>query len=282
MNEYEYHLALRKEADHWSTFEKEILKDGIPWWSDLQRANLKKKNLFWRHSPKKEDIIRGRDKQELIQIASERGGKILDLGCGSGWLSLELARRGARVVAIDISPERLQAARRFVQQNPYQDNFGSLEYRREDLNKMNLDNESFEVVVAWDSLHHVLELERLVLQVKKALKPGGIFIFYDHIGNQILKFLSNIQLFFMGKKRKDYVSPFEDVSQEEMIKLVYKYFDVQFMRFRNSFIASSLYYTLFKFDFFIRFLPWVVRIDHFLCNKKILRGEYVFICAIKE
>jgi len=52
------------------------------------------KNLFWREDPVKDKIVVGKQRAQILKLASSRKGKVLDLGCGSGWLSLELGRRG--------------------------------------------------------------------------------------------------------------------------------------------------------------------------------------------
>lgn len=44
--------------------------------------------------------------------------RVLDLGCGQGWFSRQLARRGARVVGVDISPDMLAHARRHEEEEP--------------------------------------------------------------------------------------------------------------------------------------------------------------------
>ena len=78
-----------------------------------------------------------------------RGRRVLDAGCGTGALAVEAARRGADVVAIDLSPKLVDLAR---QRMP--DSFvnGSLEFRSGDMLNPELGN--FDHVVAMDSIIH--------------------------------------------------------------------------------------------------------------------------------
>src|SRR2546426_1017946 len=70
-----------------------------------------------------EDSIRGRNL------------KILEVGCGTGFMSLELARRGHDVVGIDPNQKIIRIARRTMETDPYSKTRGSLRYEVADFNK---------------------------------------------------------------------------------------------------------------------------------------------------
>jgi magnesium-protoporphyrin O-methyltransferase len=77
------------------------------------------------------------------------GKRLLDAGCGTGALSIEAARRGARVVAIDLSPRLVGLARERLAADPAAQR---IEFRVGDLLDENLGR--FDHVVAMDSLIH--------------------------------------------------------------------------------------------------------------------------------
>lgn len=55
----------------------------------------------------------------MLELAGDvRGTPILDLACGQGWFARELARRGARVTGVDLSPGLLTLARRYEDEEP--------------------------------------------------------------------------------------------------------------------------------------------------------------------
>ena len=60
------------------------------------------------------------------------------------------------------------------------EDFGSVEYTYADLNNVSLPTGEYDAVVVWNSLHHVQDLERLLEEVRRALKPGGVFVGVDH------------------------------------------------------------------------------------------------------
>jgi len=96
---------------------------------------------------------------------------VLELGCGTGYFTRELAVTGARITAIDISPDLLEVARakcscrnvQFEVQNAY---------------AMTFPNETFDSVVGSSVLHH-LEIEAALKEIRRVLKPGGSLYFTE-------------------------------------------------------------------------------------------------------
>ncbi|MFP5491240.1 MAG: bifunctional 2-polyprenyl-6-hydroxyphenol methylase/3-demethylubiquinol 3-O-methyltransferase UbiG [Bacteriovoracia bacterium] len=97
--------------------------------------------------------------------------RVLDVGCGAGFLSNELALHGLSVTGVDISQESINVAKRF-------DKTGSVIYQTADAYHLPFPDESFEVVTAMDFLEHIEDPERVIKEFSRVLKPGGIFIFH--------------------------------------------------------------------------------------------------------
>jgi magnesium-protoporphyrin O-methyltransferase len=81
--------------------------------------------------------------------ANMSGARLLDAGCGTGALSIEAARRGARVIAIDLSPTLVSVARERI---PSDLDSSAIEFRSGDMLDPKLGR--FDFVVAMDSLIH--------------------------------------------------------------------------------------------------------------------------------
>ena len=117
----------------------------------------------------------------------EEPKRILELGCGTGDLTLELLAGGfARdFVAIDNSDVGLHAARQKAAKilRPHDEGeMRTVEFRSGDLNTLELEPGAFDGVIAQMSLHHVTELEHLFEQVLRSLKPYGVFAINEYVG----------------------------------------------------------------------------------------------------
>jgi 2-polyprenyl-6-hydroxyphenyl methylase/3-demethylubiquinone-9 3-methyltransferase len=104
--------------------------------------------------------------------------KILDVGCGGGFLSNALAKNSFAVTGIDMSEDSLRIAKEH-------DETQSVVYQVADAYKLPFANESFEVVTAMDFLEHVEDPEAVVKEISRLLKPGGLFIYHTFNRNFI-------------------------------------------------------------------------------------------------
>ena len=118
---------------------------------------------------------------ELIELAANgiAGKKILDIGCGTGLLSVKLAKMGGDVTGVDLSPEMLRiASERANALSTYQ--LRLLNNRCSNLR----DFLSFDVaVIAIDSLNYVIDREEVIQTLQNvydSLAGGGVLLFDVH------------------------------------------------------------------------------------------------------
>lgn len=108
---------------------------------------------------------------ETLNKFSPQAHSILDLGCGGGFLSNFLSKKGHKVTGLDISEDALKVARRY-------DFTKKVSYLRGDAYKLPFNKNSFDVVCAMDFLEHVEKPNEIIKEVSRVLKPGGQFLFY--------------------------------------------------------------------------------------------------------
>jgi SAM-dependent methyltransferase len=104
-------------------------------------------------------------------IPNVRGARVVDLGCGYGWLCRWARENGAEnVLGVDLSENMLKKAKAFPE-DP------AITYLQADLETLKLPQSSYGIVYSSLTLHYLKNLRELVVQVYKALTPGGAFIF---------------------------------------------------------------------------------------------------------
>ena len=116
-------------------------------------------------------------------LALPSGARILDVGCGSGWLSEYFARLGYDVTGIDISDELIAMARERVERVPYdvdQETPLRCRFQTQDIETAPL-VEKFDGVICYDSLHHFEDERKVFRHLSAMLDRGGLlFILEGH------------------------------------------------------------------------------------------------------
>ncbi|CAN5518096.1 hypothetical protein BH11CYA1_BH11CYA1_02970 [soil metagenome] len=114
---------------------------------------------------------------ELNKVGAK---KVLDLGCGSGWLAVYLARQGFEVVGVDVSAQAIKLADTWASQEDLK-----ISFEVGDASKLEYQAGSFDAVVANSIFEHfpLQQAEQLTDKVKTVLKDEGIFIgCFDKVG----------------------------------------------------------------------------------------------------
>lgn len=96
------------------------------------------------------------------------GKSILEIGCGSGIDSLEFARNGARVTAVDFTKSAVQLTKELSQESGF-----PIEVLKVNARKLCFTHESFDCVYSYGVLHHIPDVEQVLEEVHRVLKPNG-------------------------------------------------------------------------------------------------------------
>ncbi|MBN1996053.1 class I SAM-dependent methyltransferase [candidate division KSB1 bacterium] len=109
------------------------------------------------------------------QLNDIRNKRILDIGCGYGFTSVVLAKRGAIVTSIDVSPKMIELTRHNAQFNDVVD---KIEATVMSAQALKFRDDTFDYVVGLGILHH-LNLDLAGKEISRVLKPGGKALFIE-------------------------------------------------------------------------------------------------------
>lgn len=110
------------------------------------------------------------------KLALPSESRILDVGCGSGWLSEYFARLGYVVKGIDISPDLIEMSRERIERVPYEvDHETPLRctFDVHDIESSALP-EKFDAIICYDSLHHFEDERAVMRHLAAMLEVGGM------------------------------------------------------------------------------------------------------------
>jgi ArsR family transcriptional regulator len=111
-------------------------------------------------------------REEAVAALAPDGWTVVDMGCGDGFLTEMLAERFARVIAVDHSPERLEAARRRLAGR-------AVDFRLGEIDALPLPAASADAVFLSLVLHHVPEIAPALREAARVLRPGGRVVVVD-------------------------------------------------------------------------------------------------------
>lgn len=184
--------SLKKLAEKPKLYEKgtDIM------WTD---PYISKQLLQMHINPDNDIASRSKEKIELVsdfilQQAGKQNMRILDLGCGPGLYAEHFAKKGHAVTGIDFSKNSIKYAKQHAEENGL-----NIEYHHMDYLNLDYENEFDLVILIYMDFCALIPKDRdkVLHNINKALKPGGMFIFdvvnEKNIDQKILKQSWNIQ-----------------------------------------------------------------------------------------
>ncbi|HLD61233.1 MAG TPA: class I SAM-dependent methyltransferase [Patescibacteria group bacterium] len=125
-------------------------------------------NLAAEYYDEKEKYLNSFENNKVLELLGDvQGKKVLDIGAGTGRLTLQLAKRGAEVTAVDISEEMLKKLRSKNEE---------VRIVIADAEDLPFDNDAFDIVVSAFLVVHLKDPTRFFDEVYRVLKDGGTFL----------------------------------------------------------------------------------------------------------
>jgi 2-polyprenyl-6-hydroxyphenyl methylase / 3-demethylubiquinone-9 3-methyltransferase len=141
-------------------------REGGGWWDENNPLNI----LHGSMTPGRMAYFRHvLAEQQNLDLA---GLRALDVGCGGGFVAEELARLGCRVVGVDPSAVSIDTAR------AHASGVGlDVDYRVGSGEQLPVTDGEFDLAFCCDVLEHVSDLDRVIGEISRSLKPQGVFLF---------------------------------------------------------------------------------------------------------
>ena len=197
-------------------YHSKIVKDEQVDLSDT-KEKWEETSMSWLKIYSKNDEDKGDPSREFIvdpalwgQLGEIKGLRILDAGCGNGYLSRQLAKKGAQVVGVDISKDFIE----FCKKREELEHLGC-EFFIGSLTELSfLESESFDLVVSNIVMVDVQDYLTAFKEINRVLKKKGRFVW------------SNLHPVFAGLNQIFYRLPFDTPRNEERLFLMIdRYFD---------------------------------------------------------
>ncbi|MDP2684722.1 MAG: methyltransferase domain-containing protein [bacterium] len=185
------------------------------------------------------DIIWGRyfsyGYDQVIKILNKDVNKdkkkvILDIGCGTGELEYKLTNfcQIQKIVAIDFSEKMLNIAK-------LKNDKKKVNFILSDLDKIRFSNQSFDVIIILNVLHHTQDLNLLLKNISDWIRPDGLIFVLDPIYDNLLKKFWCILLKYVLIPEKS----IKYYSLKDMLSILKKY-NLNLIGSKNIFYFSKL------------------------------------------
>jgi SAM-dependent methyltransferase len=225
-----YSALLSREADNWATptLDMEVSESLVP--VRLQRSV--------------NELLTGRPELHWFDDLTARGPftRAAAFGATAGYLEERWQRRrtSERLDIYEISAGVIDKTRRRLSDQNLLDGVHFCEH---DLNTGALPADTYDVIWSGSAIHHLVELEHVCREVERALKPGGLFAFYEYVGENRIQFdplrlrlatdvVADLPDVLWRSERAvrspslDVISPFEAVRAEDIRDVAWAQFDV--------------------------------------------------------
>ncbi|MHA1516914.1 MAG: class I SAM-dependent methyltransferase [Candidatus Heimdallarchaeaceae archaeon] len=138
---------------------------------------------------------------------------VLDYGCGSGMLTIQLANHVKEIYALDISSKNIEAAEQRTKGN----NITNISYAATTIFDDSYKKESFDVVLAFNILHLLEDTPKALQRINELLKPGGLFISETASLGETKSFFRFLMSFLSKIKILPYVDALKFSDLEDLI-----------------------------------------------------------------
>jgi SAM-dependent methyltransferase len=143
----------------------------------LEEVRRLRKEDFAQHGDSRRQLVPGRSWAAWARALGLLlpAVDVADLGCGEGYLTIEAARWARRVVAVDRSEDVLERARSLASRRKLR----NITWKRGDLERLPIGDESIDIALLSQTLHHVERPSAALAEAWRILRPTGRLLLLD-------------------------------------------------------------------------------------------------------
>jgi len=192
-------IPLNDVRDFWN--ENPLCSRIIPY-------ELGSRDYFNYYDRLREDIESKKESLRLHEYDKFNGKKILDVGCGNGYVLENFAKHGGITHGVDITPMSIELCqRRFEYAGILRGDF-----RVANAEDLPYPDNYFDCVTSMGVLHHVPDTEKAVKEIYRVLKPGGrLIVMFYHKNSALNRINFSLRLLFENKTRQTMINEFDGV-----------------------------------------------------------------------
>jgi ubiquinone/menaquinone biosynthesis C-methylase UbiE len=126
------------------------------------------------NSAKHNEQIINRAEKLLQMVDVKENQKYLEVGCGVGAVCRYVATKyRCDVTGVDVDPEQIKAAQESCRDIP------NVSFQKADATGLPFPDKDFDIVLSFGTTHHISNWVNALGEIRRVLKPGGHFIYYD-------------------------------------------------------------------------------------------------------
>ncbi|MBN2000100.1 class I SAM-dependent methyltransferase [candidate division KSB1 bacterium] len=121
--------------------------------------------------------------EQILKDYNIRHGTCLDIGCGAGYLSIEIAKRSKlNIIGVDIDPEAIRIAKKNIKKEKLS---GQITVEQGDVHKLHFTDDSVDLIVSRGSFIFWDHTAKAFKEIHRILKPGGVAFIGGGFGRSI-------------------------------------------------------------------------------------------------
>jgi SAM-dependent methyltransferase len=180
----------------------------------------------------------GEDLRLMVQAIPLNGTEsVLDLGSGAGHTAIAFAPLVNECYGIDVTKEMVEVAGNFAKSR----GVTNVRFQQGDAEELKFPDASFDVVTCRFAAHHFVNLEHVIREISRVLKPGGSFLLVDHYAPE-------------DSELDNFVNHLDRMRDPSHVR------ESSLSEWKHLFAVQGLtYHEIFKWDLPLDFENWVER-----------------------